>query len=729
MGVTSTNKTAFEYADASVTSTVGGSILVGGTWSLLSGVALRTSSTTVYLNGTSDATTATVSATTLTNSANLYIGTNTGDAGYWLSDVGEILVFSSTLATSDRQQVEGYLAWKWGLQGSLPSTHPYNNIYSSVRPFLRPFQPIDVSTSCLLWFDGADATTLSLTGTTVNSWNDKSSNANNISTFTTTKPTYNSSTGLLTFSGGTGATSSVVNVTSASAWTAFFAVVLSSGYTDTGTLQYFRPLSHASPTWFASISRSAYSTTVTGASISGSNTVYTMASTASFTAGNTVTISGITLGSATGYNGTGTVQSVSTNVSVTVNITSTGTPTSYTGAIMFRSGGASVVSFNAETNSGSGPFATLGSSLTYNSLGGDTFIFAMSQTSATPSYVLTANGTAPSLSSPTATATFTSGKNLTVGSISGGLSHQIGEILFYDGTLSTQDRQRVEGYLIWKWGAQRTSYPGASTNMVSTHPFYKFPIATTTPFDPRILGNLYMWYDGADTTTITGSPMTAWTDKSGNSNNLTASSSYGPTRTAVSTNPVGYDIVFNGSSNYMWSTSLGTAISSTAFTYFTVFINNDPSTGYGRIVSAGTTSDNSSGDTSGLFISNDGATTSAPFKLYSGKATAVVNQPLTKGTYHIVSLVFTSTPSATAFYDGTQVGTFTPASEKFNFTKFSLGRHINTGNPLNGVINESIAFTTALTAVQRQQVEGYLAWKWGLQNSLPSFHPYYKIRP
>jgi hypothetical protein len=175
-------------------------------------------------------------------------------------------------------------------------------------------------------------------------------------------------------------------------------------------------------------------------------------------------------------------------------------------------------------------------------------------------------------------------------------------------------------------------------------------------------------------------------------------------------------------------TSLAVAINTTSFSYFIVFINNDPSSGYGRVASAGTTSDLGA-DTSGFFISNDGATTSAPFKLYSEKGNTATNQPLTKGTYHIVSLVFTSTPSATAFYDGTQVGTFTPASATFNFTKFSLGRTIGGGNLLNGVINESIAFTTALTAVQRQQMEGYLAWKWGLQNNLPPTHAYSKVRP
>jgi len=632
-----------------------------------------------------------------------------------------VLFYNNALSNAERQQVEGYLAWKWGLQASLPSTHPYAPTYSIARPLLRTFQPTDVSTSCLLWFDGADSTTLTLSGSNVTAWNDKSGNANNITSFSATQPTYNSSTGLLTFTSGTGTTTNNATLTSNTAYSIFYVITFMSGLTDTGGLVYARPFSQTGNTFFFGVNRGTYTTAITGASISGSNTVYNVASTSGLTTGNTVTIAGITLGSATGFNGTGVVQSFVSNVSITVNITSTGTPTSFTGATVRN--GTSNVGYYSEGNAGSGPFFFFATGQGFNTYAGNTFVASMTQTGAT-TYTLSVNGNASAQTAATATM---ANKQVVIG-IGSGTAYGLGEVLFYDGALSTQDRQRVEGYLTWKWGAQRTSYPGASTNITIAHPFYNFQTATITPFDPRILGNLYMWYDGADTTTITGSaPMTQWNDKSGNGNNLTTSA--GPSRTSVSTNPVGYDITFNGTTNFMWNTSLAVAINSTSFSYFTVFINNDPSTGYGRIVSAGTTSDNLVGDTSGLFISNDGATTVAPFKMYCGKATAAVLQPLTKGSYHIVSLVFTSTPSATAFYDGTKVGTFTPASATFNFTKFSLGRHINTGNPLNGVINESLAFTSALTTTQRQQMEGYLAWKWGLQTSLPTTHPYYKVSP
>ena len=39
--------------------------------------------------------------------------------------IAELLVYNSEFTTSQTQTVEGYLAWKWGLQAQLPPTHPF----------------------------------------------------------------------------------------------------------------------------------------------------------------------------------------------------------------------------------------------------------------------------------------------------------------------------------------------------------------------------------------------------------------------------------------------------------------------------------------------------------------------------------------------------------------------------------------------------------------------------
>ncbi len=99
-------------------------------------VMLRKNGTTtsMWVNGV-ELSNKTVSFTYSNNLAQpWYVGGVTGSILSWLSDPGtdhmngglhEILNFTSTLTTSDRQKVEGYLAWKYGVQANLPGSHPY----------------------------------------------------------------------------------------------------------------------------------------------------------------------------------------------------------------------------------------------------------------------------------------------------------------------------------------------------------------------------------------------------------------------------------------------------------------------------------------------------------------------------------------------------------------------------------------------------------------------------
>jgi hypothetical protein len=42
------------------------------------------------------------------------------------ANIGEIVI-ASVQSDDNRQKLEGYLAWKWGVQANLPPTHPYKN--------------------------------------------------------------------------------------------------------------------------------------------------------------------------------------------------------------------------------------------------------------------------------------------------------------------------------------------------------------------------------------------------------------------------------------------------------------------------------------------------------------------------------------------------------------------------------------------------------------------------
>lgn len=54
---------------------------------------------------------------------------------------------------------------------------------------------------------------------------------------------------------------------------------------------------------------------------------------------------------------------------------------------------------------------------------------------------------------------------------------------------------------------------------------------------------------------------------------------------------------------------------------------------------------------------------------------------------------------------------------------------IDTGFSGSVSFHEILIYRFELTVVERQTIEGYLAWKWSIQNSLPSDHPYKNSSP
>lgn len=53
--------------------------------------------------------------------------------GYSLTgDIGEVVILGSAASTTTRELMEGYLAWKWGIESSLPVGHPYKNAVPTI---------------------------------------------------------------------------------------------------------------------------------------------------------------------------------------------------------------------------------------------------------------------------------------------------------------------------------------------------------------------------------------------------------------------------------------------------------------------------------------------------------------------------------------------------------------------------------------------------------------------
>ena len=55
------------------------------------------------------------------------LGADNLGGSYWDGTIAEVVFVGSILSQSDREKMEGYLAWKWGIQGNLPLDHPYKN--------------------------------------------------------------------------------------------------------------------------------------------------------------------------------------------------------------------------------------------------------------------------------------------------------------------------------------------------------------------------------------------------------------------------------------------------------------------------------------------------------------------------------------------------------------------------------------------------------------------------
>jgi hypothetical protein len=105
----------------------------------------------------------------------------------------EILYFNSVLTTTQRQEIESYLAQKWTLTASLPVGHPglTTSVYQVTVPLPRQklriipgissitttYSPSSIA-GCQLWLDAADSASMTIAAEKVSQWRDKSGSNN-----------------------------------------------------------------------------------------------------------------------------------------------------------------------------------------------------------------------------------------------------------------------------------------------------------------------------------------------------------------------------------------------------------------------------------------------------------------------------------------------------------------------------------------------------------------------
>lgn len=80
------------------------------------------------------------------------------------------------------------------------------------------------------------------------------------------------------------------------------------------------------------------------------------------------------------------------------------------------------------------------------------------------------------------------------------------------------------------------------------------------------------------------------------------------------------------------------------------------------------------------------------------------------------------------YINGTIVGTVV-SSENITDPSAYIGGVTAGIYPIDGQLAEVLIYSYALSDIQRQQIEGYLGWKYGLVSFLPSGHKYQNYPP
>jgi hypothetical protein len=245
--------------------------------------------------------------------------------------------------------------------------------------------------------------------------------------------------------------------------------------------------------------------------------------------------------------------------------------------------------------------------------------------------------------------------------------------------------------------------------------------------NPTSIAGCELWFDATDTATITkvGGLVSQWNDKSGNVNNVTqATGADQPnwTLASINTQPA---VIFNGSEFLANVAATGLPQGTAASSIFSVMEStSQPS--FPFLVSWGS----SGGDFSLAF--NDGALAGIGARSTNANAYATA---LLNTSPHVLSAIFTGPALPTnylQYLDGTAQALTT--GELGNVTisgnALSIGSLVGGGSfGWVGPIGEIIVYNSALGMANQQTLEGYLAWKWGLQANLPVSHPYFNAPP
>lgn len=332
------------------------------------------------------------------------------------------------------------------------------------------------------------------------------------------------------------------------------------------------------------------------------------------------------------------------------------------------------------------------------------------------------------------------GSNIWIGTRADGFPTMIGnisEIIFYNFSLSSNQRQQIEGYLAQKWGLTASlaaGHQGLTQSLYNSKMnIPKVPLTTTpyyTAFRPTQIAGCVLWLDAADPAgtgvlPANGTVITSWFDKSLSGNTCSNASS--------ANSPVLYSSILNGNpvlsftgpavlntTTSQWLDNTVMAFPNTTNTIFALVYNDNSTT---------------KSFTANNYIISGRADALISYSSYSGNNFATfigsgsgwndlnTNTPSRNmnGVWALTGMTL-NTNILTPYYNGTALNT--KSGTMATTTGFIIGDAPAgyRGQCWNGYIAEILIYNSTLGTTQRQQVESYLSQKWGLESNLPSNH-------
>jgi hypothetical protein len=558
----------------------------------------------IYSNGT--LLTVSSNAQALLAWPNPYVGRYGPTSAFYRGKMREIVFYKSGLTSTQRESVEDYLGYKWGFYSNSSNLAQFR----STKPaFFRSFTPLDIS-GCIGWYDAADSTTITLSGTVdVSGWRNKAQvNTDNLVNVGTRLPKYqvDPSTGLNSVYIDTCSAAMASTVSNAVTGNTFFCTSRFNSFINpTSTQMLFGLPDVASgdmstrtiptdPYWDLAFANA-------------SNTMWTPAANGSLY-----------------YNGAG--------------------PLTLSGRTAPVGNSHSILS----VTTGVAGTSRTGLSSTFLNRGvRDTYYY---------------------------------------------------EFLRYNRTLSSNERQAIEGYLANKWNL--------TDKLPGTHPYSLY---YGNRFLPTDIPTCRAWYDAADSTTLTlsGQGVLTWRDKTGNGYDLSAIPVAYPTY-------VSNQFVDFGAGNTSGLFILN-ASSMVVNASFTIVVLEQRGTGTGSNYFMG---GSGTGTNSNLQFGYRNDST-VRFGFWANDLDVSVDPYVTTQTYNAWTALYNRT-ARQIYINNSLIASSNTTQDLLDWSNAFIGRFPQGTNFYNGRMREILFFRSGLTAAQLSNVHSYLAWKWNLQWKIPT---------